>query len=270
MYWEQRALANQNKAERLADTYTQRSNTYYNNAHKVIELRIEQLLGDIEAGYVPTRTELWNMVKWVNLKREIEQQTQTIGRLQIDDIDAAANRVYEETVGLTLREFRGDGKYNLASSTQTRQILNAAFENVPYSQKVWGGGAVGSRITKNSQVLNQRLQKDLTDMICLGKSPNKIKEMIAQDFHTAYHNADRLIRTEANHIYNAAAKDSYRAAGVKRVMFYPESDCCNECEAYKGEYDIDELPLLPIHPNCRCCYVPVVSLDGEQLQMTFD
>lgn len=78
------------------------------------------MLGDIEAGYIPTRSELWRMVKWTALKQEIEQQTNTIGRLQINDIDAAANRVYEETVGLTLREFRGDGKYNLTSAAQAR------------------------------------------------------------------------------------------------------------------------------------------------------
>jgi SPP1 gp7 family putative phage head morphogenesis protein len=111
--------------------------------------------------------------------------------------------------------------------------------------------------------LNDRLTKDLQDMICLGKSPNQIKERLAADFNTAYHNADRLIRTEANHIYNSAAKDGYKAAGVEQVEFYPEVDCCEECESYKGTYDINNVPLLPIHPNCRCCYIPVVSLEDN-------
>lgn len=262
-YWMKRALDNQAKSERLSASYIKRSRTYYIQAHKAIESKLDSLLVAMENGYTPTRTELWNMVKWTNLKQEIEKQTGIIGRLQINDIDEIANRVYEDTVGLTLREFRGDGKYHLYNPEQTKQILNAAFEDVPYSQKVWAGNTVGGRINSNSQVLNQRLQKDLEDMICLGKSPTKIKEQLATDFNTAYYNADRLIRTEASHIYNTAAKEGYKAAGVERVEMLVESDGCEDCQALAGEYSIDNAPLLPIHPNCRCCYIPVVSFDED-------
>lgn len=260
-YWQKRALANQTKTEKLASSYVRRQDAYFKQAHKIVELRLESLLSDIEAGYTPTRTELWQMVKWSRLKQDIEQQTHIIGRLQTNDIDEIANRVYEETVGLTLREFRQDGKYNVRSPQQTSQILNAAFEDVKYSQRVWGGNSVANRISANSQQLNLRISKDLEDMICLGKSPNKIKEALANDFKVAYHEADRLIRTEASHIYNQAAKDSYKAAGVEKVEIITEPDCCEDCAAYGDkEYTIDTIPLLPIHPNCRCCISPIVSL----------
>ena len=262
-YWVKRILDNQAKAEKLANSYIKRSQAYYIKAHNAIEAKLDGLLVAIYNGYTPTRTELWQMVKWTNLKQEIEKQTGIIGRLQMEDIDEAAYKVFEDTVGLTLGEFRGDGKYNLYSPQQTQQILNAAFEDVPYSQKVWGGSSVGARISNNSQVLNNRLAKDLEDMICLGKSPNKIKAQLARDFKTAYSNADRLIRTEASHIYNTAAKDSYKAAGVERVQMLIEDDACEECQALAGEYDIDSIPILPVHPNCRCCYIPIVNLLDE-------
>lgn len=260
-YWSKRALENQANAEKLSASYIKRSQNYYNTAYAAVETKLDGLLAAMDIGYTPTRTELWNMVKWTNLKQEIEKQTGIIGRLQMEDIDEIANRIYEDTVGLTLREFRGDGKYSLFSQEQTKQILNAKFKDVPYSQKVWGGSTVGGRIGTNSSVLNSRLQKDLEDMICLGKSPTKIKERLANDFGTAYHNADRLIRTEANHIYNEAAKEGYKAAGVQNIEMLVEDDACEDCQALSGEYSIDNVPLLPIHPNCRCCYVPVVSFD---------
>lgn len=261
-YWQKRALDNQAKAERLAHNYAQRSRNYYQKAHAAIEARIDSLIAAMDAGYVPTRTELWNMVKWTNLKEEIEKQTGIIGRLQIEDIDEVANRVYEETVGLTLREFQSN-RYNLYNAQQTQQVLNAAFEDVKYSEKIWAGSSVGSRIHSNCQVLNLRLMKDMEDMVCLGKSPTKIKEALAADFKTAYSNADRLVRTEANHIYNTAAKEGYKAAGVERVEMLVEDDACDECAALAGEYDIDRVPILPVHPNCRCCYIPVVTLDKD-------
>lgn len=261
-YWQKRILQNQNKAEKLASTYASRQAKYFTDAHKIIELRLESLLSDIEAGYTPTRTELWQMVKWTQLREQIERETGVIGRLQTNDIDEIANKVYTETVGLTLREFSEDSKFGVRSEEQTRQILNATWNDVKYSERVWGGNSVSNRIGKNSKVLSQRIEKDLQDLICLGKSPSKIKAQLADDFKVAYHNADRLIRTETNHIYNQAAKDSYKSAGVEKVYVITEPDCCDACAEMDGvEYYIDNAPLLPIHPNCRCCIAPVVSLD---------
>jgi SPP1 gp7 family putative phage head morphogenesis protein len=35
---------------------------------------------------------------------------------------------------------------------------------------------------------------------------------------------------------------------------------CDECEALNGQiFDIDSVPEIPVHPNCRCCTAPVVE-----------
>ncbi len=44
--------------------------------------------------------------------------------------------------------------------------------------------------------------------------------------------------------------------GVKRVIFDPAPDCCDKCEALRGEYEINKAPILirDTHEGCRCSY----------------
>ena len=40
---------------------------------------------------------------------------------------------------------------------------------------------------------------------------------------------------------------------------------CEKCKAIAGIYKIGTAPLLPIHCRCRCCYVPVVKSEEQEL-----
>ncbi len=44
--------------------------------------------------------------------------------------------------------------------------------------------------------------------------------------------------------------------GIKRVIFAPAPDCCPQCEALRGEYEIEKAPLVvrDTHEHCRCWY----------------
>lgn len=261
-YWQKRAIQNQQKADKIAGKYIEQQRRYYKQGLKRIEGFLSSLLLDMEVGKPITRTNLWRMVKYTKLKQEIENFTREAGLLQIADIDELANRLYSEVLGLTLEEFREQGFYTAYNQEQVRQILTTAFESENYSQRVWAGDSVANRINRNCFEIGQRIQKDVEELICLGKSVTEIKKRLMNDFGVAFYEADRLIRTESMYVYNSAAKAGYQAAGVKQIEFLPEQDerCCDECKDNAGIYDIDKVPFLPVHPMCRCCYVPVVDL----------
>ena len=104
------------------------------------------------------------------------------------------------------------------------------------------------------------MEKQLEQMMISGKNPEQIKGEIKRRFNSSYFVADRLIRTESSYIYNAAALESYKRAGVQEVDFLAEPDCCEECEQHSGKrFAIDSLPFVPVHPNCRCTYLPVID-----------
>ncbi len=78
---------------------------------------------------------------------------------------------------------------------------------------------------------------------------------------TAYGRAELIARTEVQRTLNEGHLQSYKDLGIKYVEIAPAPDACEECADWEGEViDIDEANgLLPIHPNCRCRFIPITE-----------
>ena len=198
-----------------------------------------------------SRTQLWNYMRYQDLLQTISDSCQAIGINQVHLLDEAAAKIFEDTIGRTLEDM---GKGNILKSMNYENLMNQVINSN------WSGSSYSKRIWKNSNKLASTLGKDIQAMIAIGKSPTEIKKQIANDFNTSYAVADRLIRTESSYVYNTAAIESYRQAGVQQVKYLAEADACGECLDYKDQvYEIGNQPQVPVHPNCRCCYIPVVE-----------
>lgn len=259
-YWEQRARQNEQKTERLAKSYSRREKKLYNDALKAIEIDLNDLLLDLATGIVPTRTELWRAGKYLKLRSTIQEQANILADNQIGLLDELLEKAYAETLEITLGDFlKGQDQFNVLSSSLRQRALNTAWSGKNYSERVW----------TNRDALAERLNKSISDMIVLGKSPTEIKRQVRDDFNVSYRMADRLIRTEASHIYNSAALDAYKQAGIKQVKYLHGGKCSDKCKchSYDGKiFDIGTQPTLPQHPNCVCCYAPVVIFSNEKEQ----
>lgn len=70
----------------------------------------------------------------------------------------------------------------------------------------------------------------------------------------------RIARTEVARIQSAGSMTRYKANNVKRIMILCAADPCEICIPYCNQImDFSEVPELPIHPNCRCAYSPVIE-----------
>jgi len=71
--------------------------------------------------------------------------------------------------------------------------------------------------------------------------------------------AERLARTETIAASNEGALHRYELEGVGKSEFYPSPDACEECLPLAGEYITkDSHGMIPVHPNCRCVFLPVI------------
>lgn len=71
--------------------------------------------------------------------------------------------------------------------------------------------------------------------------------------------APMVARTEVIAASNEGALWRYEQEGVEKAEFYPSPDACEECLTLAGEYPAREAHgLIPVHPNCRCVFLPVV------------
>ena len=83
-----------------------------------------------------------------------------------------------------------------------------------------------------------------------------------EKFNVNYRRAETLVRTEMAHIETQAARDRYKNYGVDKVKVLVDTDSrtCDVCAKLEGkEFDINAKMPIPVHPNCRCCIVPVVD-----------
>lgn len=261
-YWRKRTLESEAYANGLAESEIVRQQKLYKAAYKQLAKQIDGLyIQVVEYGEELSRTQLWNFSRWYQLEQRLGKITGDITTNQIRGTERTLIKVFEKTMGVTLEDLKQSGapvnlSFDMLDNAQIKQLVNTAWNDASFSQ----------RYIENGIKMGARVKQDITDMLISGKSPGAIKKALQGDLNMNYYAADRLVRTEANHYYNDAAMKSYKAAGVIMVEYIAEVDdrICDECEGYSGQiYPIDGAPTLPIHPNCRCCYAPVVEVGDD-------
>lgn len=250
LYWRQRAIRLEADKEAQSEKVSRRVRVAYAQTYKRICDRLDKLTVEVlENGGVTTRSELYRLKKWNELRDALAKELGSLAEHQTEALDKHLNRIAMETFEVNMQTF--GMQFNHIYELQARQIVTTD----------WSGQLFSSRIWQNSNAINARVVEDLEKLIIEGANPSAIKAELMRDFSIGYHEADRLIRTEASHAYNAAAIESYKAAGCDSVEFLAEDDCCDVCEEYSGvRYPIDDAPSIPVHPNCRCTYIPVVDI----------
>lgn len=250
-YWERRIMQDEYRMNQLAKHNSFLIKEQYKDALKQIDGKIDRLYTKIQYGGEDqiTRTELWQIKHYTELKEEIEKQCGVLGQKQTELTKDAIERVFENTIGEPLNEVAG-AKISGLNQFNTQRALNTK----------WSGKNYSERIYDNTNMLATRLDQEITNMIVLGKSPEDIKKEIRVEFGVSYNQADRLIRTESSYAFNQACIDRYEQAGVMKVGMIVEDDACDECQQLiDQEFEIHNAPIIPIHPNCRCCYIPVID-----------
>ena len=248
-YWKDRAIRMEEDKEAMAEKLSERTRRSYARSFSRLNSDIDALFAEILSKGLDsvTRTDLYNLVKYAALRETIAQEVEGLAvedneRLTklLDDIAVGTYKANCEEMGID---------FNLLDEQQAKAIASQDWTGVRFSDRIWG----------NANDFNARVMTDIEDMVIGGKSPDQLKKRLIEDYSIKFHEADRLIRTEASHAYNSAALQSYTAAGCAEVDFLAESDCCELCEPYSGQrFPVDDAPVIPVHPNCRCTYLPVV------------
>lgn len=90
-------------------------------------------------------------------------------------------------------------------------------------------------------------------------------------------NALTIALTETARAQSAATMITYDENGIEQYNWLAEDDACDKCRSYAdgGPYTVppggdyhDVEPSQPEHPNCRCCYLPVIMVGGVNIAPT--
>ena len=122
------------------------------------------------------------------------------------------------------------------------------------------------------------VQKELTQGLLRGDSPQKITGAIQKRFNVSRYQAGRLVHTETSYFNAVSAKQAYQDLGVEKVEILEtlDSHTCEICQPLDGVV----IPLAqfepgvtvpPFHPNCRGTTCPYFDdMDGERAARNAD
>ncbi|MGU8469996.1 minor capsid protein [Clostridium perfringens] len=223
---------------------------FYSKAIEDINKEVAYLLSRVESGEI-TRSELYNYKRLMKL-------TQNMNNAMFELAFKVDNYTEEQIREAIIRSYKNINEALQADfSMNNDKLVEMLFANN------WSGEMFSERIWSNTGDLAAKLNMLLKEHLIRGSSIAQITKLIHSKLNAHLKNTLRVVRTETMHYLNAASLQSYKDAGVEEVEMLAAKDerLCEVCGSEHGKiYPINEAPILPLHPNCRCTIVPVVHI----------
>lgn len=141
-------------------------------------------------------------------------------------------------------------KYNIRKTQKDREkLVNQLYHGKHFSERIW----------ENEQKVAKQIQLEIKNLLKGKVSANQIAKRIQLRFNSNEYNAKRLADTEISRIQNELFRQNCHETGAKYVL-YRATFCrsCLECLSHHNiTYKLENAPMLPIHPSCRCYYTIV-------------
>lgn len=145
-------------------------------------------------------------------------------------------------------------KTSLWTSKEVATVVMAQTGSANFSQRVWA----------DTDALKAELDAVISTGIIRGDNPREmarlLKEHVRQTVTNHRYVAERLARTESARVQFVAQKNSLIEMDYRFCQWHAEPSACKICsDIYRhdtkwgrGIYQVDEVPTVPAHPNCRC------------------
>ena len=229
---------------------------YYSTAMKKVitdfEATYDKLLTTIGEGKQPTPADLYKLEKYWTMQAQMRQELEKLGNKTIVALSKGFETNYFE-VYYSL-EIDGMKSFNTIDKGMVSQMINQIWvaDGKTFSQRVWD----------NTERLMETLNEQLINCVATGKKTTELKKALQERFGVSYSRANTLVRTEMVHIQTEAARQRYEDYGIQYVEVLVDADArtCDKCKELIGKkFLTTATPPLPVHPNERCCLIPVID-----------
>ena len=150
------------------------------------------------------------------------------------------------------------------------QAIKAAFLRPTHADKV---GILYSRNLEDLKGINAEMSKQIRSTLAQGlvdgRHPQQLARIVSNRVDKiGITRARVLARTEMVSAYAESTLNSFQEAGVKNVRTEAEFSTskddrvCPQCSALQGTvYSLEDARgVIPLHPNCRCAWLPVKTI----------
>ena len=307
-YWRNRAIDREAAARELSEkalsekilkAYSRAQEQLEADAKKVFEIfqregemthaQANKLLGRAESEAVLTelREKLDSITDPALRRKALNRLQAPAYRARIRRMDALRMRIRADAAKLadeqistmtqTLKDVARETYYRHIFDTQ--HGIGLAFDFAPLPEKAiaqivgerYAGAHFSARVWQDVNRTADAADKILSSGIVFGKSVYRMAKELEEATQSGKYAAARLIRTEANRVYNEAEMAANEEEGVAQFRYIATLDLltCKVCGKKDGKvFDMSEreqgVNYPPMHPNDRCTTEPV--MDGEVME----
>lgn len=145
-------------------------------------------------------------------------------------------------------------KGSVWTSKEVQEQIYKQIANADFSKRVWA----------DIDGLKGQLDGLVSTAIIRGDNPKEMAKwltgMVSASINNQKYAAERLARTETTRVQFLAQKMTIKQGGYKYVKWFAEGSACKACKEIAGEdsgygdgiYLYNEVPDIPVHPNCMC------------------
>lgn len=184
-----------------------------------------------------------------NIHSAISGQLNKLNKAQKKIVEGALIDAYAEAYTETSNLLELAIDYSILRPEFVSAAVNTPINGQRFSSTIW----------KNTNELANRIYDDVIEIVRTGKRPDEVARAIKNEYGRTAYEAKRLVHTELAKTVNTAQLEVYRKAGVPYVLWSAtlESNTCPKCADLDGQvFPLDDVPDLPLHPNCRCALIP--------------
>lgn len=228
----------------------------YQDASRNILDEVYQLAEKYSKNGVLSRTELYKYNRLQELNKKIEGILSDLGK-SVEEKETSSLIKAAKVIYKTARTQIQGPDFSMPNQRVMKKMLRTP----------WRGDDFSSRLWKNQKKLAVVLNDQLVQGIQQGKTATEIAINLNNQMGSGFNVAHRLVRTETMHYLNESAKEGYKDAGCKKVQFWAAEDerTCEQCgRLHEKIYELGKEPTLPLHPNCRCTYIPIVEENEDK------
>ena len=252
-YWADRMAAHTWDTYNTAVDECRALQDVYSKAQRDIDAQLMQLLKKSQSDKL-SLTDGYTIKRLKAIKANIQKTVDQLKEAEKQQLGEVLKEAYQTNYE-TLRAELTDRAFTTVNKKAVEKALKYPWSGADYSDRIW----------RDKASLTFALNEILTRGLVQGLGVGELARQIDGKMQSGYKNALRLARTETIHYLNDSALKAYKDSGVKKVQFWAAEDerTCPECGVLHGkEYPIDKVPVLPLHPNCRCTYIPIVDVDA--------
>lgn len=209
---------------------------------------------------VNDRMRLYNATMRINrlelVKSKIGMQTVELGLEINNEIKQKLNNDYQEQIkrqaGIMADDLPNLTNEDLKNAVKT---VTATTGGVSFSKRVWSD-MDGLKAELDVQLINSFVQGASVQAIA-----KKLRPYVSDKFKNKRYASERIARTESARVDTQATINSLERYGYEYCKWHAEPKACDICQEIaqanptgygRGIYEVDKVPFLPAHPNCRC------------------